>query len=286
MDVVDEPGRADIDEALSDWRQGDCVLGEHWFLFRLDVDAPLTEPALEAAAQSSDAGEAEVRGCMVATQTCDLVRACGDRPFVEVCPLVEVDSQVLEEIRRHRRPSYAFVPGVAVMCLVADLDRVMTVEKAVVAKWERRPGCTKDSERRNLSLALSRKRARSAFPHDFVELASGLSRRMAKKHEKNSAEGRALRSLREIRVRAAPDWGADCVSILLLFIKEADESNFEDQEWSCFLEEWMNRLPSSGRFVAIEGAVRTLDDLTAREYVESDPLDLDYLSSDSEECVV
>lgn len=87
-------------------------------------------------------------------------------------------------------------------------------------------------------------------------------------------------------MRAAPDWGADCVSILLLFIKEADESNFEDQEWSCFLEEWMNRLPSSGRFVAIEGAVRTLDDLTAREYVESDPLDLDYLSSDSEECVV
>jgi len=34
-----------------------------------------------------------------------------------------------------------YIPGVAELNLVADLDRVMTVEKAVVAEWERKSGC-------------------------------------------------------------------------------------------------------------------------------------------------
>ena len=98
MDVTDEAGRERIDEAMEAWRQGDCVLGEHWFLFRLDIGAPLTGEAAEAAAEGVDTGEAEVRGLMVATQTCDIVRGCGERPFVEVCPLVEVDPEKLERL--------------------------------------------------------------------------------------------------------------------------------------------------------------------------------------------
>lgn len=31
--------------------------------------------------------------------------------------------------------------------------------------------------------------------------------------------------------------------------------------------------------MSIDGLVQTLDELTARDYVESDPLDLDHLSS-------
>jgi hypothetical protein len=43
------------------------------------------------------------------------------------------------------------------------------------------------------------------------------------------------------------------------------------------LEGWLKRLPASERFQA-SGLVQTLDDLTARDYVESDPLDLEFLS--------
>ena len=278
MGVVDEAGRKRIDEALKVWRQGDCVLGEHWFLFRLHIDIPLTEEAAAAADEGADAGEAEVRGFMVATQTCDIVRSCGDRPFVEVCPLVEVESTLLEEIRRARRPNYAFVGGVADRCLVADLDRVMAVEKAVVAGWERTVGCYEDHEVRRLSLALARKRARVAFPDDFVAFVSNITRRMASKHEKDSDEGRALRALREIRVRAAPSWDAEYVHLFFWFIRSEDESTFEKQRWDYYLAAWLKRLPIGGRFTSVDGVVQTLDDLTAREYVESDPLDLDHLS--------
>ncbi len=38
-------------------------------------------------------------------------------------------------------------------------------------------------------------------------------------------------------------------------------------------------MPKRGRFVDVQAVVQTLEDLTAREYVESDPLDLDYLST-------
>lgn len=279
MDVLDDAGVEKVDEALRDWRQGDCVLGEHWFLFRTDTHRPLTPEAASASAEGIENVEVEVKGFMLVTQTCDLVRSCRGRPFVEVSPLVEVDEHIHREIERGRRPNYAFIAGLADEGLVADLDRVMTVEKSLVAGWARVPGCGRDEEARRLALALARKRARTAFPDDFVALATSLKERMSLKHDKGSDEGRALRALREIRVRAAPSWDADRVHVHYWFIRNDDQSSFENEGWEVYLKQWLARTPPSGRFFEVTGTVQGLDDLTARDYVESDPLDLDHLSS-------
>ena len=199
-------------------------------------------------------------------------------PYVEVSPLVEVDEGTLREIARGRRPNYALVPTVADERFVADLDRVMTVEKSVVAGWDRVAGCESDEDRRRLSGALARKRARPAFPDDFVAMVSQLMNRMSSKHDKESDEGRALRALREIRVRAAPSWDDDPVEITLLFIRDEGADDFEGKRWDQHLEAWLARVASGGRF-QIDGVVSTLDDLTARDYVESDRLDLDHLTT-------
>ncbi len=168
----------EIDAALEKWRQGDYVLGEHWFVQRYDPQRPLTKASLDAAQQGiDDLIESEVRGFVVVTQTCDIVRSCSSRPFIEVVPLVEVDEQYLCEIERGRRPQYAFIPGVVEHRLVADLDRIMTVEKAVVAGWERKQGCQSDQEVRSLAQALARKRIRFAFPDDFTQWAGKLQSR-------------------------------------------------------------------------------------------------------------
>ena len=163
--------------------------------------------------------------------------------------------------------------------LVADLDRVMTVEKAVVAVWERIEGCRTDDETRRFSLALARKRARTAFPNDFVQFAKPLTDRMSAKHDKQSDEGRALRALREIRVRAAPSWDADAVELTFWFIPNDDEPAFGPQDWEHCLTALPQPQSTFGRFVRVDGMVLTLDDLTGRDYVESDPLDLDHLST-------
>ncbi len=282
METLDDAGRKQVDEKLQTWRQDDCVVGEQWFLFRTDSERPLTADGAVAATDGSDNAEAEVSGFALITQTCDLARRCGERPFAELSPLVEVEDAVLREVERGRRPNYAFIPGVAEQHLVADLDRVMTVEKSVVARWQRVEGCRTDAEIRRLALALTRKRARAAFPDDLVAFASPLVRRMSSKHDKHSDEGRALRSLREIRVRAAPSWDADAVELMFWFIRDDDASTFEEQSWDYYLDAWLERVPTSGRFVAVTGAVQTLEDLTARDYVDSDQLDLDHLSTRGE----
>ena len=102
---------------------------------------------------------------------------------------------------------------------------------------------------------------------------------MSAKHEARSDEGRALRALREIRIRAEPSWNADEPKLMFWFIRGEDAPRFEGQSWDNYLNQWLRRIPTGGRFKRIDGLVQTLDDLTAREYVESDPLDFDHLSA-------
>lgn len=257
------------------------MLGEQWFVFRTDTARPLTEAGARAASEDIDVAEERVVGLMVLTQTCDLVRRCSERPYVDVCPLVEVDEAIHHEIERWRRPNYAFIPALAGRHLVADLDRVMTVEKSVVAGWERVTGSPADADARRLSLALARKRARVAFPDDFSTLLRPLSTRLSSKHDKNSGEGRALRALEEVRVLARPSWDAAQVSLIFWFIRPEGVTTFEHQEWDRHLEAWEKLLPCGGRFVVVDATIQTWDDLTAKEYRESDPLDLDHLSTRS-----
>nr|WP_294523765.1 hypothetical protein [uncultured Rhodopila sp.] len=167
-----------VDAALAAWRQGDIVLGEDLFFVQLaDLARPITREAAETAKErgsdeaTPDIGAvfSEVAGFVILTQTCDVVRESAERPYLDVAPLVPVSAERLEEVRALRRPASAFVPAAAPHKLVADLDRVMTVEKSVVATWLRTPGWTDDEEIRAFAEALARKAARFAFPDDFVE---------------------------------------------------------------------------------------------------------------------
>lgn len=279
MEPLDDESCAAVDGAIQDWRQGDCVVTEQWFAFRTDVARPLTADGAVAAREGVDTAESSVFGFMVLTQTCDVVRKCQERPFVEVCPLVEVDEAQHREIERCRRPNYAFVPALVDRRLVADLDRVMTIEKGALAGWTRVAGWQKDAEGRRLALSLARKRVRTAFPEEFVGFALPLMRKLSSKHDRESEEGRALRALREIRVRAEPSWHAPQASLMFWFIRHEDEPAFENEGWDHYLTKWEQHVRPNEQFVEVNAVVVTLDDMTARDYVESDPLDLDYLTS-------
>jgi hypothetical protein len=147
-----------------------------------------------------------------------------------------------------------------------------------VAAWVRVPGCNTDAHCRAFAAALQRKRGRAAFPDDFVAFIRPLQERLIGKHDKNSLEGRALRALREIRIAAAPQGDAAAVELTLSFIRDEGGDRFEGAPWHELLERWLAALPHTTRFTAL-GVVVTLDDLTARDYVDSDALDLDYLST-------
>lgn len=266
-----------INTALETWRQGDCALDEQWFLHLADGSNALTAESSAAGEGTQAISSDDAHGLVVLTQTCDVVRDCLDRPFVEVAPIVEVTPDRLNDVRKGRRPSFGFIPALAEQNLVADLDRTMTVEKSLLAEWSRTPGCRTDGEARAFATALARKRVRAAFPDDFVALVGKLQSHAQKKHDRDSDDGKALKALREIRVQASPHWESDPASLWFWFI--VDDTPDDERPTDENLKRWLALVPAQDRFATIEGQITTLDDMTARDYVDSDPLDLDHLTT-------
>jgi hypothetical protein len=272
-----DPRLEGADDALDDWQQGDCVLGEFWFAWRFCDTMPIT-PSAKLTAESGTDGdivEEQVEGLAIVTQTCDIVRPFHQRPFLEVSPLVLTED--IRAVECGKRPRYAYLPGLKDRGLVADLDRVMVIEKPFFIRHERVRGCLTDEDVRHFSDALSRKRSRFAFPDDFVALVKPFFSRFSNKYKKNSSEGEALRGLREIRVQASPSWGEQEVELFFHFIQKDDETPGDlaphDQ-----LEAWLALIQPNGRFTSIHGQIAYLEDLTAAEYVHSDRLDFDSLT--------
>lgn len=284
---LDEQKKERVNTALSVWRQGDFVQTDKPFLHLADTKEPLTSRSERLAAEgsSNDLGLStvayEVKGLVVITQTCDLVRSCLEKPYVSVVPLVELletDVDKMEEIRRGWRLNYAYIPGASSFGLVADLERVMTVEKSVVAGWNRCEGCKSDEDVRRVAEAIKRKFARFAFPDDFIKSIKKFRERIRQKHGKNTDEGILYRALREIRVTASPSWNAELIDLFFWFIvdegAELPSKNLRNE----LRQKWLDLIQKQAKFRIIEGTMCGLEDMSAKDYVESDPLNFDDLS--------
>jgi hypothetical protein len=274
-----------IDSALKVWRQGDFALGVSAYVFVADLRKPLTSVAQRLAAEAAGAGEdlglttvgAEVPGLVIVSQTCDIVRHWRQRPLIELAALIEAEPGLFGHVRRARMPRYALVPALEDRRLIADLDQIVTVEKAVVAQWHREVGCHTDEERRNFARALARKRWRFAFPDDFTACARPFQDRLVRQHGKSTPEGRMLEALEEIRLRPDPSWEADQVRLILFFIRRSD-AGFDDTAWEEQVSAWCAMFKLAGVYTDVFPVVVELNDMSAGDYVASDPLDLGYLS--------
>ena len=207
------------------------------------------------------------------SQTCDIVRPTADRPFVEVCPLVSYAGNVPDNSTK-----YAAVPGAKHQNLVADLDRVMTVRKDLLAQWQRHEGCLTDKERVHFAFLLERKRGRFAFPDDFSMAMRKFLGDIRKKHAKpNSKAGQSYERLKEIRVRGAPDWRAENIELTLYFIIEP---NVDRTVIAPQLDKLFEKigLPDRYSFSNPPYEIVALEDLTALAYTQSVPLDVELLS--------
>jgi len=260
----------EIDSFLSEWQQGDFVLGDYTLMY-LDVlhgdDGILGE---------------SVPGLTVVTQTCDIVRQASTRPFVEMCPLVHVSTEHLDEIKRCMRPQYAYLHGAEDEHLVADLDRTMTVTKKSLFGATRHTGCITAIDSLKFASALARKRQRFAFPDNFTAAASKFRKNLIAKCSKNGDEGTALRSITEIRVTATPDWNAEAYEVAWDFILADGVSENERIRINNCVTTWMEKFSFCDKIMKGHVLVRFLQDMTAKEYNESCSLDLDHLSSSKE----
>ena len=299
---------AAIDKRLENWRQGDVVLDVDLpFLHLADYDNPIT-PEADAAASSDKTGDGDplnpifvnVPGFVIVTQTCDLVRKCAERPLAQLAILRRVDdreflesakcgdgTKFLDEVRRGERPRFAYIPSVANGYLIADLDAVMTVEKAVLAgipDEKRQSGCRDEKEVREFAQSLARKVSRAAFPDDFVKAMRSVQERIRDKHGKMTLDGRGkptnegafLTAISEIRVAGASLLSDENVQLKFYFIFNNRTDIPPDGD--TIAEELLKRLKATGRFKNPSYQVLTISEMSAEAYLSSDPLELDYLS--------
>lgn len=253
-------------ENLRELRQGDISYEGKWFIYLSSPDE-----------QGNGIVEEEVKGVVVLSQTCDIVRTYEERPYLELSPLVSIsDQQVFGEIRKGARPRYAYIPAVAPDMLVADLDRVMTVDKGLASGWSFQQGCMTAMEQRRFAHAIARKRSRFAFPEDLVQLLRPLQKRIIKKHAKDSPEGRRLNLLKEIRIMASPSWEETEISLTFYFIAPENLEITRELEEQCTA--WIDTLQENAVYTSFDALVVPYSTLSAWEYLNSIPLDLDYLS--------
>ena len=280
-------------DRIQQWSQGDCVLGALPILWGFDKECPLTDTTREQAEDSEpilgvSIGGDEVAGLVVISQTCDIVRRASERPFVQVAPLVERSEEEMELIRLRMKPRFGFLPTLAERRLVADLDRVLTIEKAFLAKWERIPAFRDEIQRLSFTETIRRYYNRPAIPEPFVNAVRKLSAWFHEKHDRVPDPprkgpvvpfhpGACLRALAMLLVRVNPSWDAPAFHVDFILVRKSDEDGIPASAWEEFKGACQAKvmLPSSmtSRWEDV-----SLDALPAKLYLECNILDLDYLS--------
>ncbi len=101
-----------VDKVLRCWRQGDVSRDAGLeFMHLADFSRPHSPASLKAIAEGDNEAQMagislaveEVAGFAVLTQTCDIVRSCRERHYVEVAPLVDRDGDFVEQVRRLKK---------------------------------------------------------------------------------------------------------------------------------------------------------------------------------------
>lgn len=249
---------------LNDWRQGDFIL------------EPIELPIL-----ALDQGEIAVtfvnaeHGVAIISQSCDLIRDVELKPFVHVAALERANEVELERTRTLGSPGLVYLPNLAPLRLVVNLDTVAAVQKELVATWDRQPGCASDDEQRSLAAALARHRQRFAFPDEFNKAVKPFRKWVQGKRSADSADGRLVRALRETRV-SVDSWEAPKTLLFTLIMHEPAPAA-DEKAWETILSKLEGKFSHEG-YPPAEFRLVTYDDISARELLESDRLDLDGLS--------
>jgi hypothetical protein len=232
---VAEPWRPDaqlvarVDGAMTLWRQGDVARpGPVGWL--ADRSSPLTQQTNELGGEGLGFSQIAVDAVVVVTQTCDIVKTCwsedGDAwPFVQVCPVIVLEGRALTEAAGGHSSRFAPLPALGADHF-ADLLLCSTHEKTVLLGLEEHtPGCDSDEDRERFAAAVDRNRRRFAFPDGMDQVLNPLRSRFRDKWKRDSAEGRRIAEVWEIRARHAqqtPWYGEDQVEVELTFVVAPD----------------------------------------------------------------
>lgn len=276
----DEANNLSVADRLAEWQQGDFTLDCCEFLF---CTSPF-EDEEEGTPFSADV-EDDLQGICVISQTCDIVRDPEKTTvsYVTVCPLVKLDAARISPIEKGEVPRFGMLAG-APEHVVVDFTRAMSVKKELLVEWDRQRGCPQEADLQNFARALERFFGRFGFPDAFNDCMETFRKAVNGKYGKpNSDFGKAIRSVSEFRVFPHTTWDdPDDVPITILAIlKDPDGREVADvEEIRKELAGQADKITWSAPFSPHATVLRvaSLDDLSAAEYLNTYPLELNALS--------
>jgi hypothetical protein len=271
-------GEDEILDRLAEWQQGDFALDCGDFLFR-----DLAEEGDETDFDGGAVFDAGVLGFAVISQTCDIVRRPIDVGYVSVCPLVKIDPKRIADIERGQAPRYGLLSNTP-EAVVVDFSRTMSVTKDLLLTWTRSRGCEDDQQQLDFARSLELFFGRFAFPDDFVISVTSLRRAILDKYGKDGSDfGKASRSIRELRAVPHAAW-SDTESVPVSFVAILDDEEKREIKDRNKIGELLKPAIDAIKWKAPfslhpDGlGLFTLSDLTAADYLNSYPLDVNSLS--------
>jgi hypothetical protein len=265
----------------------------------------------------SNAIRSKARQVVVITQTCDIIRPPDRRPYLQVADLIRIsDANIAKRYAEGETPRYVAVPEVGAD-MFADLDRIMTLDKRLIADCPHHAGVAADQIAiRRFGQSVARNFGRYPFPNYFIESVEPLRSRILRRWDKaESPEGKVLADLVQIRVQPVPDESSSDTDLTLVFImrqgslpvladppspstatttwlatrKQASEiaaklanppTGADDRAYlySKLVEAWAALCPPSSPIRSITGEIVSEDEYVLSNYWQSERLDLDQLS--------
>jgi len=215
-----------VTQKMSTWRQGD-VADFKKFMHVADLTKPVTEISLKAASERQGSGlvnlTSSVEAIVLLTQTCDIVRNSDERSYIQVCPVLLVDQEKADQAASGELVRYAALPWYTSNA-VADLDRMMTIEKGMLAGFEKLASWSHDLEIVKFQNSIVRRYERFAFPNEFNKGMSKLKKKITSRHGKpSSIEGVLFSKILQVRVEAELSWNAQSYTVLFHFILSSSD---------------------------------------------------------------
>lgn len=253
---------------LDEWQQGDFTKDDH----------PLVRLSLH-----EDRGVAPKRtddhaGLIVISQTCDIIRSAERQNTVLVSRLIEVDDAVYQNVIRRSIPRYIAVPKAGDR-IVADMTAIMTVDKSLVAKWDRVDGFD-PTQRVNFARSIALFFSRPALPDELVLAISRFrSQVLSRSRRLTSPLGKALLCVDEFRIYEDIP-GNYQLLVFLVDNPELDGTQSRD-DISVKIEASIKGALGGDGLAALGDhpvLITTVDEQTARDYIRSVPLDLNIIS--------
>lgn len=192
-----------------------------------DAAAPLSHEAAQVVAElGQDRGPIVVPQVVdevvLLTQTCDLQFTTEQEFRCLVAPVVRSSENIAYQALRGRLPGFVGLPWLDGRSM-ADLSRITPIERSLLIDKLSLGRPRDPKERLHFAETVSRYMIRPALSDAINEVLKPFLIRIRDRHDRNSAEGRCMYKVWDLRLEAAPDLDAPEPALTVLMVIEEED---------------------------------------------------------------